>query len=319
MKNYKDRDGLGLAPGVEKQRDRFFARSPLPVRVEFGARSHPGKEQTVNEDQFLIVRRRRTRDVLLTSLPKGWLPSTEEYAYVSVVADGVGGAAFGDVASLLALRTGFNLGFSEIHWPLKVSEEEVQELMEKFETYGELIHRSLLRRAQEQPELCGMGTTMTAAYTIGLDAFIGHVGDSRAYIHHDKSLKQVTRDQTLAQQLIDRGVLSATSLEVRRFRHVLLNCLGAGQQPVAVEVGHHRLFYGDSLLLCTDGLTDLVNDKQIAEILNDHPTPSDACNVLLDLAMEKGGHDNITVVIAKYEMPEPTHEDRESAIAELSA
>ena len=309
--NYaEDHDTAELHLDEAKTPRRFFAPSPAAVKVRFGARSDPGKIRPNNEDQWLVVRRRRTRDVLLTSLPEGWLPTREEYAYATFVADGMGGAAFGEVASLLALRTGFELGLSEIHWPMKGGEEEAREVLEKFEVYGELIHKALLQSAVDDPKLAGMGTTLTIAYTIGLDAFIGYVGDSRAYLFHDNSIKQLTRDQTLAQQLLDRGVLAPDSIELRRFRNVLVNCLGGSHQQVKVEVEQQRLSYGDSLLLCTDGLSDLVSDEEIAATMRENPIPLDASNVLLNLALEKGGHDNITVVIAKYDKPEQSDEDQ---------
>jgi protein phosphatase len=283
--------------------NRFFAPEPPPVRVEFGARSHPGRVRPNNQDQWLVVRRRRTRDVLMTSLPEGWLPSREEYAYAMIVADGMGGAAFGEVASMLAISEAFQLGFTEIKWPVKITEQEIREIYEKLEAYGTLLHRQLLSHIEEDPSLSGMGTTLTAAYTVGLDAFIGHVGDSRAYLFHNKSIMRLTKDHTLSQQLVDKGVFSPESAEARRLSHVLTNCLGAGLKHVRVDVAHVSMDYGDSILLCTDGLSDLVTDEEMAGILSDKQNAQDACNVLLDLAMDRGGPDNITVVVGKYESP----------------
>jgi protein phosphatase len=283
---------------------RFFAPSPPAVQVEFGATTHPGKVRTNNEDQLIVVRRSRARDIIATSLPESWLQSSEQCSYVIAVADGMGGAAFGEVASSLAVAAGWELGFDEINWPMKITSEEVQEILEKFDAYGQLIHRSLLNTIEEDPRLAGMGTTMTAAYTIGLDAFIGHVGDSRAYLLHENSLRQLTRDHTMAQQFIDMGILSAGSLEARRLSHILTNCLGANSQGIRVDVQHFPLAYGDTLLLCTDGLTDMVDDDRIAETLRQNANPDAACNALLELALEQGGVDNITVVLARYKMPE---------------
>jgi protein phosphatase len=283
---------------------RFFAPPPPAVKVEFGARSHPGKVRTNNEDQLIVVRRSRARDILMTSLPESWLRSSEQCSYVIAVADGMGGAAFGEVASSLAVASGWELGFDEIKWPMKITSEEVQEILDKFDAYGQLIHRSLLHSIEEDPRLAGMGTTLTAAYTIGLDAFIGHVGDSRAYLFHDNTLRQLTRDHTMAQQFIDMGILSAGSLEARRLGHILTNCLGANSQGIRVDVRHLQLAYGDRLLLCTDGLTDMVGDDQVADILRERANPDAACDALLELALEHGGTDNITMVLARYDMPE---------------
>jgi protein phosphatase len=287
-----------------QRREQFFAPSPDPVKVEFGARSDRGKVRENNEDQWLVVRRLRTRDVLATSLPEGWLPSQNEHTYSLAVADGMGGAEFGEIASMFALRSAFELGFEEIKWPMRLTDDEALEILEKIDAYGDLIHRKMREEIEQNPRLEGMGTTLTVAVTVGLDAFIGHVGDSRAYLFRNGTLTQLTRDHTLAQRFIDAGVFSASSLEARMLSHVLTNCLGASADPVQVDVAHHRLEYGSRLLLCTDGLSDAVKGEQIAETLESNPTPATACNVLMDMALDRGGQDNITVVVASYEKPD---------------
>jgi protein phosphatase len=281
----------------------YFAPNPPVVRVEFGARSHPGKVRTRNEDQWLVVRRRRTRDVLMTSLPQSWLPTIEEYAYTIAVADGMGGGQFGDLASLLALHAGWELGFNDVKWHVKISETEVEEILERFEAYCQLIHKSLLKDIELEPKLEGIGTTLTTAYTVGLDAFITNVGDSRAYVFHDGSLSQLTRDHTLAQRFVDAGVYAPESVEARRLRHVLTSCLGATKGNIRVDVAHATLDYGDTLLLCTDGLTDLVSDEQISVVLGENEDPVQACNVLLEMALDAGGTDNVTVLVAQFRKP----------------
>jgi protein phosphatase len=252
----------------------------------------------------MVVRRRRTRDVLMTSLPQSWLPTIEEFAYTLAVADGMGGGQFGDLAALLALHAGWELGFNDVKWHVKISETEVDEILERFEAYCQLIHKSLLKDIELEPKLEGIGTTLTTAYTIGLDAFIGNVGDSRAYLFHDNSLSQLTRDHTLAQRFVDAGVYSAESVEAKRLKHVLTSCLGATKGNIRADVAHARLDYGDSLLLCTDGLTDLVSDAQISAVLGENEDPVQACNLLLDMALDAGGTDNVTVLMAKFRKPQ---------------
>src|SRR5262245_52589220 len=160
---------------------KHFLPGPSPVSVEFGALSHPGKVRPNNEDHYLVVRRRRARSVLLTNLPEGYLPATEQDAYAMVVADGLGGAEFGELASMLALRLGWELGLDEIKWTLKVNEREAQEFLDKVRLALRTIDQTLQERGRLDPALYGMGTTFTAAYTTGTEAFIAHVGDSRAY------------------------------------------------------------------------------------------------------------------------------------------
>jgi protein phosphatase len=282
----------------------FFGPPRTPVTIDFGAVSHPGRVRANNEDHFFIVRRSRARTVLATNLPESALPlPDEDEAYSLAVADGMGGAVFGEMASMLALRTAWELGGQEVQWPLKVNADVAREILEKLEAGGQLILGALQEQGRDDPRLAGMGTTLTVAYTVGLDAFLGHVGDSRAYRFRQGKLEQLTRDHTLAQEILDTGLLPPGAFELRRLKHVLVNCLSATAKPVRVEVQHRRLASGDRLLLCSDGLTDMVPDEEIARTLARVPAAQEACQALLDLALDAGGRDNVTVVLARYESP----------------
>jgi serine/threonine protein phosphatase PrpC len=287
---------------LDKLAAKHFGPGVPPTRVTFGALSHVGKVRTNNEDHFGVVQRHRSRDVLFTNLPKGFLPPSREEAYTMVVADGLGGAAFGELASMLALRTGWELTSNAYHWHFRAGEREAEEVMEQLKVYGKLIHEALLERSRRSPELAGMGSTITAVFLMGADAFIGHVGDSRAYLFRDGSLRQLTHDDTQAQHMVDIGVYASVD-EAPRFMHnVLMNCLGGNDHDVQVETHHIPLVNGDRLLLCTDGLSDMLADAEIASILNQHPTPMDACQTLVNAALENGGKDNVTVVLACIEV-----------------
>jgi protein phosphatase len=285
---------------IESLISKHFAPVPPLVEVELGAVSHPGKVRSKNEDHYVVVQRRRCRTVLRSNLPEGSLPHAEDHAYVMVVADGVGGEAFGEMASMLAIRTGWDLGLSEIKWTLKVGEQEVREFKEKAELYLRLIDRALIQEAKSQPKAAGMATTLTAAYTVGYEAFIFHAGDSRAYLVHEGTLQQLTRDHTVAQNLADAGLISPETVAVSSFRSVLTNCIGGSKEGVKVDVTHVQLAEGDSLLLCTDGLTDMVDEDGISQTINAHPQPQDACQALLDQALDGGGKDNVTIVLARF-------------------
>ena len=282
---------------------RFFEDEPrAAVRVEFGALSHPGLVRDVNEDHYLVVRRRRLRDVLLSNLPVELLDQAEQEAYALAVADGLGGHAFGELASFLALWAAWDLGSEEIKWAVKMNRREADELKQKAAVLFGLVDRTLLSAALAQPRLSGMGTTLTACYTAGPELFVLHAGDSRAYLYRGGALRRLTRDHTHAQAMIDAGLVEPESYAAMRRRHVLTNYVGGGR--AAVDVEHHRLADGDRLLLCTDGLTDLVSEVEIAALLESHPRPDDACRVLVDRALACGGQDNITVVLACYTIPE---------------
>ena len=139
-------------------------------------------------------------------------------------------------------------------------------------------------------------------YVVGWHALVAQVGDSRAYLWRQGTLKQVTRDQTLAQVLIDSGVPPA---ETSRVRHILTNSLGGKENLIIPDVGHFPLQDGDRLLLCTDGLTDEISATDMTELLSRRSSPQATCDALVQLALNRGGKDNITVVMAEFTAPSP--------------
>ena len=148
-----------------------------------------------------------------------------------------------------------------------------------------------------------MGTTLTMALSLGTDLLIAHVGDSPAYLLRRGELHRLTRDHTLAQEMADHGQISARDVASHRYRHVLTHAIGiqgAGGEP---EIRRFRLADGDRLLLCTDGLTDMVDDATIAAELRRRASSAEACRALIDLALDRGGRDNVTVVVAGYQGP----------------
>ena len=203
---------------------RFFEDEPrTAVHVEFGALSHRGLIRDDNEDHYLVVRRRRARDVLLSNLPVERFNQAEQEAYTLSVADGMGGHAFGELASFLALRVAWDLGSNEIKWIVKMNRRESDELKQKADILFGLLDRALQSAAKAQPQLFGMGTTLTACYTTGPELFVLHAGDSRAYLYRGGVLRRLTRDHTLAQAMIDAGLAEPGSDEEMSQRHVLTN------------------------------------------------------------------------------------------------
>jgi protein phosphatase len=277
---------------------KHFGPSPPPVDVQFGALSHQGRVRPSNQDHYLVVERRRSRTVLSTNLPEGCLLPADDTGYVLAVADGMGGAAFGELASMLALRSGWDQTPGTIKWTWIINDREIDEFKERVELIFGRMNQALLERARTEPQCQGMGTTLTGAYTVGPEAFIGHVGDSRAYLFHEGRLQQLTRDHTLAQQCLDAGL----PVPHRSWHHKLTNCLGGGGQEMYVDFHHFRLADGDQLLLCTDGLTDMVRDEEIATVLGQPAHPSAKAQALVDRALEGGGKDNVTVILAHYTM-----------------
>ncbi|WP_166826498.1 PP2C family protein-serine/threonine phosphatase [Thalassoroseus pseudoceratinae] len=293
---------------------RLFGTRPEPVEVSYAGASHPGRVRRTNEDNFAIVRRRRTRDVLLTSLNADSLPAANDEAYVFVVADGMGGYAAGEIASQAAIEVAWQIGATELKWPMIHGKHESLELESKLQTYGKLMDHFLREMVNADPDLEGMGTTFVAAYSLGMEVFVGNIGDSRAYVFRDHELLRLTRDHTLAEQLIERGVMEPDTPEADQFSHILVNCLGGSSEGAVAEIHHVTLRDGDLLLLCTDGLTDMLPDHEIAAVIDDRQSPDQAVQSLIDLALEAGGEDNVTVVIGEYHQPSTA--DAENATTE---
>ncbi len=279
------------------------------VSVEFEALSHPGCMRQRNEDAFLVYRASRSWERLRTSLPEEDLPGQfGETAYAFCVADGMGGAAAGDLASRLALRTGVNLVLNSANWWLKLDhpqtrERAMQALVARALRRFDQIDKVLVERANEDPALFGMGTTLTVACSFGADLFVIHTGDSRVYLLRQGSLKQLTRDQTLAQALVDAGQIASERDAPRRWHHTLTGVLGGRGSKDTPDAQVHRLEDGDRLLLCTDGLTNMLDDTAIAEIVVHADSVGDGCRQLVDEALQRGGRDNVTVILAQYSLP----------------
>jgi len=280
------------------------ASSTAGVSVEYAAASDVGKMRANNEDHYLITRLGRSMHVLATSLPANELSASfEEAGYVLVVADGMGGMAGGEVASSLAITTGISQSLKSPKWSFRFDEKEARELVERVTRYFESMHAEVTRRANSDAALAGMGTTLTVVYSAGLDLFTFHVGDSRAYLFRQGRLQQITHDHTVAQMLADAGSITPDEAAQLGMKHVLTSAVGAGRPGISPEVRRVRLMDADAVLVCTDGLTEMVTDARIAELLAQHEAPSDACNALVAEALANGGSDNVTVLLARYRAP----------------
>jgi protein phosphatase len=165
------------------------------------------------------------------------------------------------------------------------------------------VNAALLREAAANSGLGGMCTTMTTALTHGNDLIIGHIGDSRAYILHQGKLVRLTRDHTVGARLIEEGTHSPGDPLVLELRGLLLQALGSREGECNPEVYYFVIANDDQLLLCTDGLTDMVDDVDIELVLNSARSAKSACRSLVDLALRNGGKDNVTVINARYSIP----------------
>jgi protein phosphatase len=287
------------------------------VRIDVDARSHPGHHRTNNEDHFLVSRLDRTLQTLITSLPAGDVPEqTGEVNYVMVLADGMGGHAAGEVASRMAISALISLALEVPDWIFRVDEEHALEIERRARERVQEVGAILVERGKREAALRGMGTTLTAVRSLGRDLLIVHVGDSRAYLLRAGMLHRLTRDHTYAQHLVSIGQLAPDDVADSRHRHVLINALGGACVDVHVDTDQMQLEDGDRLLLCSDGLTDLVDDETITRILRETSRSSDACERLVQQALDNGGHDNVTVIVAGYRLPEEPARTTGSSSAE---
>jgi protein phosphatase len=272
--------------------------------VDLGALSHPGKVRTNNEDHYLVARLDRALQTLLTNLPAGSIPQrSAETAYGMLVADGMGGHAAGEVASQTAISVLVELVLQTPDWIMWMDEHGIEEVLRRLEHRLGLIQDALVDKAMSDAKLFGMGTTMTLTCSLGADLLLAHVGDSRAYLFRQGQLEQLTRDQTLAQELVDRGVMSKETAATHPLRHKLTSALSATPGRHQVQLSRLRLEDGDQVLLCTDGLTEMVAGEDLVRVLEQAGSAADACRVLVDRALEAGGKDNVTVVLGRYRLP----------------
>ncbi len=276
-------------------------RRPPRVAVSFGGLTHPGRVRDRNEDHFLIARLAKSMEITATSLPQdGQAPFSEEEGYLIVVADGMGGAAAGERASALAVESIESFVQNTLKWFLHLGSREERVLYDELRESLQRADRTLFERTNSNPALQGMGTTLTMAYSVADDLYIVHAGDSRAYLFRDGELGQITSDHTVVQALVDAGMISAEEARHHHRRHVVTNVLGGPREGVYAEIHKIRVRDGDVLLFCTDGLNEPVPDDRIAAVLANQGDPQEAVKSLLQLALDGGGPDNVTIVVARY-------------------
>jgi protein phosphatase len=278
---------------------KFFGNATPVVQVQFGGATHTGLVRSNNEDHYAVVRRFRSREVLLTNMPPDAYPPHEDSVYAFAVADGVGGAAFGELASEVALRTGWELTGKAFKWGFSLTQDDVNEMLENLNVYVQLMHQRIQAEGSKAAYR-GMGTTLTGVLTVGRDAFVVNVGDSRAYVYRHGQLFRLTHDQTLAELMVRSGMIASVDDAAQRFRNTLVSCLGGNYSEVDIESMHLPLEDGDLILLCTDGLTDMVEEPRLAELIGQADNPQSLCDKLIQAALEGGGQDNVTVVVGKY-------------------
>ena len=236
-----------------------------------------------------------------TSLDLPKVHHSSDKSHLFVVADGMGGHHAGEKASALAIDSVETFMHETLKWFAQCKGREEDELLAEFHAALGQANARVLAESARRPELQGMGTTLRLAYSLNDTLFVAHVGDSRCYLYRNRVLYRLTRDHTLLEDMARRGVVTAESAVKHPWRHLITNAVGGGSPEVTVEVHKLHLEVGDVVLLCSDGLTEMLKDDEIARILHTETEPEQACKRLVARANEEGGRDNITVILARYE------------------
>jgi PPM family protein phosphatase len=269
--------------------------------------THPGKVRTDNQDHFLICALRKQTVVQLTSLPEPGqlMGESERVGLLMMVADGVGGGSKGAEASRIALEDVARYVSGSMRCYYAAGSADDKEIFQALQEGALESHADLVRRGQEAPEYRGMATTLTLYLGAWPRAYLLQVGDSRCYLLRGGELTQNTRDQTMAQELIDLGVMSPADAMGTRLEHTLSSSIG-GRQTAPV-VSRIDLDWDTVVLLCSDGLTNHVPDDRIRERLRSMMSAKQVCEDLVQDALDGGGKDNITVVVRRAVLKEESH------------
>ena len=273
-------------------------RRPADDELDAFGISHQGKVRSRNEDHFLLATLHKVMRVRATSLP---MPETLEspsgrLALLGMVADGVGGGRGGEEASRAAVQTIADYVTNMTQCIYTADPTAADAFIRVLQDAAQRTHETVVARSRENTSLAGMATTLTLCIGVWPLLYVLHVGDSRCYQLYDGTLHQVTKDQTLAQELVDSGVLKAEEAARTRLAHVLSSAIGGTTSPV---VSYRRIHPGSITLLCSDGLTKHVSDARIEERLKQMTSAEQVCQALVQDALDGGGTDNITVVVAR--------------------
>ncbi len=276
-----------------------FGARPRDDELDLFGITHVGKVRTENQDHFLVATVHPELILHETSLPT---PQTlpihgTRLATVMLVADGVGGSTGGREASQLAIESIMKYVSSTLRCYHAAGSSEEEEFVDALRAAALEAHAAVRAESAQRPEVHRMATTLTLFIAVWPWAYVMQVGDSRCYYYHSGQLKQMTRDQTIAQDLVDQGVLAPDRVSKSPFSNVLASAIGA--DAALPEVSRTKMDGTGVFLLCSDGLTKHVKDDEIAAELKALTSSEASCRRLLDLALERGGSDNVTVLIAR--------------------
>jgi protein phosphatase len=271
-----------------------------PLNVDSYGLSDCGQVRSSNEDCFLIAELARTLQVHHTNLPQSTATFSCHRGHVFLVADGVGGHKAGEVASGLTVKNIEDFLLNTLKRFSNLQANEEQGALRELQNALFQADSSIFEETAKHPEWRGMGTTLTMAFAVNWRLFVAHAGDSRCYLHSGGRLQQITQDHTMTAEMVRQGILSSQDQANHPWRHVVTNIIGGSEPGVRVELHSLDLHVADTILLCSDGLTNMVSAQQIAAILQEKNDPQRACECLVSDANKQGGNDNITAIVAQF-------------------
>jgi protein phosphatase len=274
--------------------------APLAV-ASFGLTDR-GQARASNEDCFAVVELARTLRVHQTNLPHAGTRYSGHRGHFFLVADGVGGSAVGEVAASLSVETIEEFLLHTLRRFSNLQATEEQNALKELQAALVQADARIFQETDKHPAWRGMGTTLTLAFAVNSRLFVAHAGDSRCYLLSNGGFHQLTQDHTFFAEMVRRGIASAETVR-HPYRHIVTNILGGTEPGVRVELHCLDTHADDVLLLCTDGLTEMVPDDRIAAILQEEPEPRRACQRLIAEANQQGGKDNITAIVAHFTRP----------------
>lgn len=283
-------------------------QDPLPVRptrdlYDFFGVTHQGKVRSENQDCFLIASLHKAMQVHQTSLPEEALGEliSPSRGYVFLVADGVGGVPGGKDASHTALNSIVDYVLRAMDLYVQLDQDVEPEFLADLQRSVEQSHEAVRLAGEADDERVGMATTLTMVCIRWPKGYVVHVGDSRCYKLRDGELHLLTKDQTMAQAMVDAGTLSPDQAERSGLKHVLYSAIGAPRaEPMTLTTD---IRWDDVMLLCTDGVTKHVSDDEIRDALRRSTSAETTANELLQLALDRGGSDNTTIIVGRYKRP----------------
>lgn len=284
---------------TESQAGPTTARRPRDSEIDVFGLTHAGKVRKSNQDHFLICSLERQVNVRLSSLPDSspFADPGERLAFLAMVADGVGGSAKGEEASRQALERVTRYLTQSIQCYYTADPANDAGFADRLAEAALKVHADMVQATQDDPDRRGMATTLSLWLGVWPQVYLLQVGDSRCYLFRDGALTQISRDQTMAAELIEMGVLKPSDAANSRWASTLSSSIGGSQTaPKVTRYDHH---WGDVHLLCSDGLTRQVPDDRISERLRTMTSSRQACEALLQDALDSGGSDNITIVVGR--------------------